>query len=731
MGGYEEGDGCPGQKMTLFAEVVLPVPIRKSFFYIIPEKHKKKIQKGMRVLVPFRKNLLTGYVTSLRKQVPDPKIEFKEIKEVLDKEPLFSSSFLSFTKQLSDQYFSSWGEILQISLPPSFSIKTRVVVSISEKGRQHLNHKSCGGLERKILEFLSQRHYTESYLRRKFKASRFSSVYSRMKQKGWIEMERELKRAPQRKAAVAQSPPAQLEIDYSLDSKMKKSADKIEGTIGKNKFASFLILASTKKREAVYLYLIKKAMASGLRTIYMVPEIGLTPRILNEFKKKLGENAAFLHSRLSEKQRELTWKRIQKGDADVVIGPRSVLLSPLKQVGLMILDEEHEDSYYQRENPSYDARIGAQLRAKEEKAVLVCGSENPTVELLYKSKKKKNLLDLHTSQKARFKRIIIDSRKQPGILSQQIKDEIQKRVDDKERVILFFNRHGYASSLVCSQCDYTPKCQNCDVLLTYHKKEKKLVCRYCRYSTDLFLECPECGSKMVLGRGFGIEVLEEELVKSFPKSRIKSLHKFVVKTRKQEEKIIKDYQKGEIDILLGTQMLAHQPELPESSLVGVFYPENLMRLSDFNAGYKTFKYVREKTKLVKNSKDSLFFIQTYLPNSTPIRSAVFEDLSSFYEHELRARKMMGYPPFSFLAEMIFFGKELRPVAKKTRKILNMVKKEKNHIEILGPSLAPIKRLRGKNRVQVIIKSRERSSLDRVLKKIIKGIKARKSLFIYE
>ncbi|MFW6140403.1 MAG: replication restart helicase PriA [Acidobacteriota bacterium] len=717
--------------MTRFAEVVLPIPLRRSFLYIVPEKHHKKITKGIRVLVPFRKNLLTGYVISLRKQAPKHNIELKEIQEVLDKEPLFSPSFLSFTKRLSDYYFSSWGEILQTSLPPSFAVKTRAMIHIGEKGRQHLNHKSCRGLERKVLNFLTQRPYTESYIRRKFRASGFSSVLSKMKQKGWIEVKRELKRSPEREDNVILSPPSQLEMDYSLDSEMKEKADRIKKTVGKNKFSSFLIFASVKRREAVYLYLIKEAVASGQKTLFLVPEIRLTERILEEFKKKLGQNAAFLHSRLSEKQRELTWKRIKKGEADVVIGPRSILLSSIKGVGLIVLDEEHEDSYYQKENPAYDARIGAQMRAEEEKAVLVYGSENPSVEMLYRSKRGKNLLDLNKDQKSIFERSIIDSRKQEGILSRAMKNKIKKRVEKNEPVLLFFNKHGYASSLVCSRCDYIPKCQNCDVLLTYYKKKKKLICRYCHYSIDLFMKCPECGSDMMLGRGFGIEVLEEELKKSFPKKSIKSLHKFAVKKRNEEEKIIRDYKNGKIDILLGTQMLAHQPELPGSSLVGIFYPESLMRLSDFRAGYKTFRYIREKIKFVKNSKDSEFLVQTYLPNSRPVRCAVFEDLSSFYDHELKNRRLMGYPPFSFLAELLFYGKDLRSVAKKTRKLLDMVREEKNHLEILGPSLAPIKRLRGKNRVQLIIKARERPSLDRALEKIFKGIRTKKSLYIYE
>jgi len=731
VGGYEESHGGSRQKMTRFAEVVLPVPLRKSFLYIIPDKAEKKVKSGIRVLVPFRKNLLTGYVIDIKKEVPDENIEFKEIKEVLDREPLFPSSFLNFTQRLSDYYFSSWGKILQVSLPPSFTVKTRSILSISEKGKEHLNHESCRGLEKEILKFLLKRPYTESYLRKKFSAARFSSVILRMKQREWIKVTRELKRAPQREAGAGQSSSAQLEMDYSLDKDAKDKANQIEKHIGKNQFSSFLVQASKKKREAVYLYLIKKALSSGVRTLYLVPEIGLTDNILKKFKRKLGQNAAFLHSRLTEKQRELTWKRIKKGEAEVVIGPRSVLLTPIQGVGLIVVDDEHDDSYYQKENPAYDARVGARLRAEDEKAVLVYGSENPTVEVLYKLQERERLLELKKDQKDEFKRSIIDSRRQPEILSRSMKTGIKKKVDKKEPVLLFFNRHGYASSLVCSRCDYTPKCPHCDVLLTYHKKERKMLCRYCRYSGDLFFKCPQCGSQMVLGPGFGIEVLEEELKKSFPGTRIRSLHRFAAKKKIEQQNILKDYQKGKIDILLGTEMLAHQARLPESRFVGIFYPESLMRLSDFRAGYKTFKYIREKTRFVKNSKDSQFLVQTYLPNSIPIQSAVLGDLASFYDHEIRNRQVMGYPPFTILAELLFYGRDLRAVAKKSRKLLDMIKKDQNHCEILGPSFAPIKKLRGQNRVQVIIKSEKRSSLDKVLNRIVKGIKAKKSVYIYE
>ncbi len=716
--------------MSLFADVVLPVPLRKSFLYAVPEEYEKKIKKGARVLVPFRKNLLTGYVIAVTGNAPLKDIELKEIKELLDADPVFSASFLSFTRGLSDYYYSSWGELLQISLPPSYAIRTKVVLAVCEKGKKYLKKDTCRGLEREVLQSLMKRPYTETYLRRKFKAGGLPSLISRMEEKGLIKRHRELRKPLEREWSVKRSSPAQLEMDYSLDSTLRGTAERIKKDIGKGAFSSFLIAAAKRKREPIYMYLIKQAIVSGLKTLFLVPEIEFTDRILYEFEKKLGENAAFLHSRLSEKQRELTWKRIKSGETKVVVGPRSVLLSPVENVGLIIVDEEQDDSYYQKESPAYDARVGARLRAEQEKAVLVYGSESPSVGLLYKSKKNDRFFDLSSNRKSRFKRDIIDSRKHAGILSHPMKEGIQKRVKKKEPVLLFFNKQGYASSLVCSRCDYTPKCKNCEALLTYYKKEEKLICRYCHYSEGALMKCPECGARMVPGGGFGMEVLEEELKKNFPESRIESIYKFAVK-KGQEEEIVKDYKKGKIDILLGTQMLSHMPTLPPSCFVGIFYPESILRLADFRAGYKTFRYIREIMTFVKNDRDSEFLVQTYLPNSYHINHAVSENMLSFYEHELRNRRFMGYPPFSFLAELLFFGRDLRSIARKSRRLLDVLKRSKNHIEILGPSFAPVRKLRGRSRVQVIIKSKERSALDRALEKIVKEIRTKKSIFIYE
>ncbi len=717
--------------MNLFAQVVLPVPLRKSFSYRVPERYQKKIKKGSRVLVPFRKNLLTGYVIELSKEIPFKNIELKEIKELLDREPVFNSSFLRFTKKLGDYYFSSWGEILRISLPPSYTIKTRTKIYISEKGKEYLNQDSCRGAEREVLCFLTQRPYTESYLRRKLSSDRFSPLISSLEQKGLVKKRRELRRPPKRQVPLSRPQPSQLEMDYSLDNESRRTAEKIRNSIGINKFSSFLLLAPEKKKNAVYLYLIKEARAAGFKVLFLVPEIEFTERILKDFERKLGEKTAFLHSRLSEKQRELTWKRIKSGEADVVVGPRSVLLSPVEKIGLIILDQEHDDSYYQRESPVYDARVGARLRAEEEKAVLVYGSETPSVELLYQARRNENLFCLNHNQKTTFKKEIIDTREQPGILSQAMKKGIEQRVEKREPVLLFFNRHGYASSLFCSKCDFTPKCKNCEVLLTYYKKENMLACRYCHYSAGSFFKCPECGSRLVPGGGYGIEVLEEELKKSFPKSTIKSFHRFAVKRRQEEERIVEDYKEGRIDILLGTQMLTHQPGLPLSGFVGIFYPESLLRIADFRGSYITFRYIRKAMNFVKDHQKSEFLVQTYLPQSYSIIDAVNEDPFAFYEHELRNRRLLGYPPFAFLAELFFYGRDLRPIAKKSRKLLDIVKRGKEPIEVLGPSFPHYKKLRGRNRVQVIIKAEKKDPLDRVLERIFKEIRARKSVFIYE
>ena len=714
--------------MTLYAEVTLSLPVSQTFIYAIPESMSTGSLVGSRVLVPLGQRMMTGFVIRLRKKRLDPGIQLKEIVEVLDDEPVFSSAFLSFTQKLSDYYYSSWGEVLQASLPPSFILKSQARVSLTEKGSQAVEEEGLSREERALLDFLKQKEYSVPFLKRKLRIQNISTLLSRLESKGLIHIQRDIKRAGQKKALPVQESESQLEMDFSLDAHSRQVADRIVSALGQKAFSPFLLQGPAEKRESVYLYLIRKVLDRGSKVLFLVPEIALTQSLREKFEKKLGEKVALLHSRLTERRRENEWLRIKEGKADVVVGPRSALFAPVEDLGLIIVDEEQDESYFQQENPSYDARRGAVLRAKQEKAGLVYGSEHPSVSAYYRARKKGYLLCL--KEKKTEKRIeVVDDRREKGVISRKLAERIAARLKKKESILVFFNRRGYAPYLLCSNCHYIPRCVRCDIALAFHKKEEKLVCHYCDFSTPAVETCPDCGSRVIKARGVGIEAVEEGLKRIFPQARTASFATDL--NRKEQEKIIQEFRRGKLDILIGTQLLVHQVGLPPASLVCILYPETVLTLSDYRAGQKAFQAASQMMRFLKKEGDAEVIIQTALPDHFSIRLAASEDYMSFYKEELNFRRLMKYPPFSHLVEILFQGVSLRSVARQSRNFLNRVKEISPNIEVLGPALAPVSKLRGKSRVQVILKARQKKELDDVLERLLKSVKARKSVLVHD
>jgi len=715
--------------MTLYAEVVLSLPVNRIFSYIVPEVYTGSIEIGARVLVPFGQRLLTGFVVRLKKRNLARGLKLKEINELLDKKPVFTPAFLSFAYDLSREYYSSWGELLQASLPPSFVLKSKARIFISEKGKSAAKSERISREERIILDFLQEKSYSEFFLRRRFKGKNISYLISRLEKKGLIRIEREIKKTVQRKKFAAPRISTQMEMDFSMEESSHCIASHITRKIAEEAFSPFLLFGPAEKREAVYFYLIRKMLALQKKVLFLVPEISLTEGLAKKFEKRVGENVALLHSRMSGRMREFEWRRIKEGGIDVVVGPRSALFSPLESLGLIIVDEEQDESYYQLENPSYDARKGALLRAKHENSVVIYGSSTPLVESFYRAKKKGYLLCLEGEQ--RKKRVeIIDDRLKKGIISRRVIEKVRERIINKEQVLVFFNRRGYASLISCSRCDYIPRCIHCDIPLAYHKREEKLICHYCNFSLPKMDNCPECGSRIIKKRGFGIEVVEEEFKKLFPESRIVCFDVDVLKSRKEQEKILYQFRKKKIDILLGTQLLAHQVNLPLVTLVIILFPEIILTFSDYRASQKTFQKITHMMNFVLANEKSELLIQTALPNHFSICQAANNDYISFYKKEIKYRQFMNYPPFSHMVEVLFQGENLRTLARNSREFSSLVKSQGDSIEILGPALAYVSKIKGKNRVQIILKSKKKN-IDEVLRKSIDKIKLRKSVFIYD
>ena len=717
--------------MSLYAEVVLGLPLTRTFTYAVPKTGRDLAKVGSRVLVPFQKRKITGFIIGLKYRKKKEDYELKDILEVLDEEPVFTARFLSFTRKFSDACFLSWGELLQAALPPSYVPKSRTKVSLSQEGETALQDGSLSAGEREILELLRKGAYTRTFIRRNIKRENLSSDLSRLERKGLVLVQSDLKKTLRRADKDRDRTSVQLEMDFSLDQESGRAAGIISEHIGRNKFRSFTLHASRRKREAVYFDLIRKTLDVRKKVLFLVPEIALTSSLQERFIKKLGENVALLHSRLTAKQRESGWERIRNGRADVVAGPRSAILSPLTDIGLVIVDDEHDESYRQRESPSYDARRGAELRAKLCSALLVCGSSIPAVETYHRAKKQGVLVQIRENPPER-KVVILRDGSGKKVLDEKLVRRLQQKSAGKnpDPVLVFFNRRGYASFMICPHCRYIPRCARCDVTMGFHKKEGKLLCHYCGSSSPVDYVCPVCGKKMVLGRSFGIEVVEEELRKRFPDKRIVCFDSDRVRTEKEQERILIRFAEKKIDILLGTQFLAHQENLPPVSTVVILYPEMFLTLPDFRASQKTFQTLTQMTRFLSREGNPELFIQSSNPDHYSIRCAAFGDYVSFYEKEIEYRHLMNYPPFSYLAEILLTGENLRTLARESRKIFASVKDQDARIETWGPALAPVARVRGKYRVQVVLKSKKKRALDRALKKSLVRVNSRKTVFLY-
>jgi primosomal protein N' (replication factor Y) len=717
--------------MSRYADVVLGLPLTNIFTYLIPETSEDLVKIGCRVLVPFHRREITGFVVGLKSRKKRGDYMLKDIQAVLDQEPVFSREFLSFTQKFSAASFCSWGEMLQAALPPSYAPKSRVKISLSEEGEKALENTSLAEEEKEILNLLQKGAYTRTFVKRKTKRKNLVSILARMERKGLIVAKRDLKTMRRRMEEKTSSTPVQLEMDFSLDEESRKASRIISACLDNNRSSRFYLHAFQKKREAIYFDLIKKTLKIQKKVLFLVPEIGLTEPLQEKFMKKLGENVALLHSQLTEKQRASEWERIKAGLADVVVGPRSAIFSPLSKIGLIILDDEHDESYLQKENFSYDARRGALLRAQQSSALLLSGSSIPSVEAYYRAKRQGYLVEI-AGEPAIRKVEILRKRTQKRLVEDRLIQEIGQKLSGKtpERVIVFFNRRGYASFLICPRCRFIPRCERCDVTMSFHKKEDKLLCHYCGFSSPRMPACPQCGAGLVLSQGFGIEVVEEELKKRFPGKSVVCFDSDRVRTRKDQEKILLRFAEKKIDILIGTQFLARQEYLAPASAVVILYPEIFLTLPDFRASQKTFQTVSQMIKCLASEGDPRLYIQTANPDHHSIRHAAFGEYGRFYDQEIQYRRLMDYPPFSRLAEVLLTGENLRALARESRKIFSHVKDRDHTIETWGPALAPVARVRGKFRVQVVLKSKKKRALDRALVESLELVKSRKTVFLY-
>ncbi len=714
-----------------YVEAVLPIPLRRSFTYRIPEEMRGSIKLGARLKVPFGRRSLTGYAVELHTELPAA-IEFdeskiKDIIEVSDDEPLITPEILKLTQWTADYYASFWGEMLKASLPAG--INTEKVRPKRRKAVRLLPldpgapGQPLTDDQQKIVELLIASRDGMLFTDLIEKADVGASPINTLVKRGLLEVYVEdVMRDPLSKADF----PA-LD-DFTLTPEQQAALDQITAAVAADGvFKAFLLHGVTGSgKTEVYIRAMRFALDAGHSAMMLVPEIALTPVFSRRLRAVFGSDVAILHSNLSPGERFDEWRRIRRGDARIAIGTRSAVFAPLENIGLVIVDEEHDPSYRQHESPFYNARDVGVMRANLAGAVVVLGSATPAMESFYNAQSGKYTY-LHLPDRIGGRGLaeakLIDMRevfKRAGkdvALSPELLDAIKEAHARREQSMILLNRRGYSQFVLCRTCGETLKCKNCDITLTFHRRDNRLVCHYCNYREPSPKLCPHCQSEFLYFVGEGTENIADQLKKKFPNLRIERVDRDTMAHKGEMEDVLLNFSSGDIDMLVGTQMIAKGHDFPNVTLVGVISVDIGLGLPDLRSAERTFQLITQVAgRSGRGKKTGRVLIQTYYPEHYALRYAKEQDYEGFYNEEIKYRQRLGYPPFFVLASIIIKHRD-HAQAMRNANILRHALDAANaakHCRILGPAPASLSRLKNEYRVQIILKGATRRSLRETL-----------------
>ena len=685
--------------------------VDRIFDYIVPKFLEDKIEIGKRVKVPFGNRTLVGFILEKDK---NSKIDnLKEIEEVLDEEVILTKELLELGKYLKDTTLASLISCYQVMLPKGY--KASIKSNVKKKYRKvyYLNsfNKKITDKQREVIELFNNK---EKLTKEDLKDVSTSILNTLVKNDILEVREEEVYR-----------------LDYENSEKKIKKLTPLQETSVSNilnteNTVSLLYGITGSGKTEVYMELIDRYLNQGLKSIVLVPEISLTPQLIKRFEERFGSNIALLHSALSDGEKYDEYRRIVKGEVDIVIGARSAVFAPLAPLGLIIIDECHSDSYKQDNNPRYNAKDVAIKRAKDNNAKVVLGSATPMLEEYARGLK--NVFNLVTLEKrVNGKELpkvkLIDMNKEvgnaKGHFSLPLIDEINKTIEKGEQVILLLNRRGYSSFVTCSNCGETVKCPNCDITLTYHKSSNILRCHYCGYATKYEVTCPKCCEKSLKDLGVGTEKIEEELKEIFPTSRVLRMDIDTTSRKGAHKKIVDAFSKGEADILLGTQMVAKGLDFPNVTLVGVINADTSLMLPDFRSSEKTFDLLNQVAgRAGRSKKEGSVVFQTFNPDNYAIKYSKENDYKSFYKEEMKVRKLMKYPPYYYLVSLNISSKDSKLALIECKKCEMICRKYLDKTIILGPSPATIFKKQNIYHYQLILKYQYQDNIHEVLEKLV-------------
>ncbi len=743
--------------LPCYVEAALPVPLRRVFTYRVPEEMREKLKLGARLLLPFGRRIVTGYAVGLHTDLPpDVEIDIAKIKDVIevtDEEPLITPEILKLTQWTADYYASFWGEMLKASLPAGINTdklkpKRRKAVRLLRSTDTLVRSDSSIGSDseailagetgdsdesvrtptltpqqKRIIELLSANDGEMLFTDVLERADVGASPLNTLAKRGIVEIYiQDVDRDPLRGAKLPDR------NEFTLTAEQQTALDAITNALGNtDKFKSFLLHGVTGSgKTEVYIRAMRFALDEGRSAMMLVPEIALTPVFSRRLREVFGSEVAILHSNLSSGERYDEWRRIRRGDARIAIGTRSAVFAPLENIGLVIVDEEHDPSYRQHESPFYNARDVAIMRAHLAGAVVVLGSATPAMESFFNAQTGKytylrlpdriggrglataELIDMREV----FKRFGKDVPLSPDLL-----DAITETHAKGEQVIILLNRRGFSQFVLCRTCGETLKCPNCDITLTFHRSNNQLVCHYCNHREKSPKTCPHCRSEFLYFVGEGTENIADQLTKKFPNMRIARVDRDTMAHKGEIEDVLLTFANGGIDMLVGTQMIAKGHDFPNVTLVGVISVDIGLGLPDMRSAERTFQLITQVAGRAGRGKQAgKVLIQTYYPEHYALRHAKEQDYEGFYGEEIKFRERLGYPPFFVLALILIKHRD-HAYASKNANLLRRSLDEANNSKqarILGPAPASLSRLKNEFRLQIILKGTSRRALRETL-----------------
>jgi len=720
-------------------DIAIPLPLEQTFSYSVPPQLAERAVAGVRALVPFGKRTVTGYILG---PATAPSSEVKEILEILDNAPLFTPLDIEFYRWIAGYYMHPLGEVIRTALPAGLTVMGRRRTSVAADGsilaeevlskgtsckaeRHYLPTgqepaPSLKGKSREILEFIRAAGEPSALqLRSRFGACTVN--LHRLVALGLVRAEqREVYRDPfQREAAGRDNP-------HELNREQQAALSDLTAAINGGGFSPCLLHGVTGSgKTEVYLQAIAHLLALGKNALVLVPEIALTPQLVGRFRRRFTCGIAVLHSGLSPGERYDEWRRIRRGEVRIVIGARSAIFAPLDDLGMIVVDEEHEASYKQGDGLRYNARDLALVLGKLRRAVVLLGSATPLVTSVHAARQGKIrelVLPARVNDRPMPATDLLDQRggKRETLLP-QLATALGDNLAAGGQSLLFLNRRGFATWLVCRDCGHVLRCPNCSVTLTYHQQKRRHICHYCDHSLPAPSVCPACDGGEIGLFGLGTERLEEEIATLFPAARVARMDRDTTAGKGGHARILQKLESGEIDILIGTQMIAKGHDFPGVTLVGVISADTTLHLPDFRGGERAFQLVSQVLgRAGRGEQAGRVLVQTMSPEHFALTTAVEHDYETFYREELAQRRDAGYPPFSHLAAIHLSAIAPQVVEGESTTVGRLLRELKRQlgvrVEILGPATAPLGKVRGRHRWQLLLKAPQRAPLHRLLQR---------------